>query len=188
MSDVVFIILLLSPMVVLEALDLREWLRARRWEFVPSFDRWRTWIRFIEPQPEHQVPLAKDREQKGVWSDFRFEENQSCRFRLRTASSRFCTVGQITWDGREIHVEGRMSRLRLASPVISALWMMLAFVAAYARMNPETTMSMLLVATGLVITFVVISFSLTYVIYRVSERTCFMKAYREIKSRLWTNE
>jgi hypothetical protein len=166
---------LIGPTLIVTALGIRDLLRLRRMD-TQAFQKWWPWIHLAEPETGQQKYLPKRQEQKTIWCIYWLEENHLCRFRLRFGISRLGTVGQISWDGHEIRVEGRISPLVVATPLIIAVWMGILMGAAYLMTGTDRNPRTLLVAVGGVgaVTFVVVA--VVYLAFALLERVYFKKA------------
>ena len=120
MSDIALYVLFFGPVLFVTLIgirDLRRWWRLE----VDQYHKWWRWISFTEPLRGQQNHLPQGQNHKAHGYVFRLDEKNVCCFRLPFGLSPLGTIGQITWDKHEIHVEGRISRLTLISPVIIAL-------------------------------------------------------------------
>ncbi|MBK6431274.1 MAG: hypothetical protein WAW03_00490 [Anaerolineae bacterium] len=184
MNDLILLTFLFAPLVLIilmEARDLRRWWRLE----IDQYHKWWPWIRFTEPELGQQNHLAQGQNHKARWCVFRLEEKQLCRFRLPFGLSALGTIGQITWDGHEVHVEGRISRLTLVSPFILAAWMAVVMGTIYLRSTPDFRLWSLFAIIGGVAVGMCILFAGIYLLHGVFERVYFRRAYREIKLRIW---
>ena len=98
------------------------------------------------------------------------------------------TIGQISWNEHEIRVEGRVSRLTLATPGILAAWTAGVSGIIYLRSDHEVTPWPLFMIVGGVALFTFILLGGIYLVQGVFERGYFRRAYRELRSPIWQAE
>ena len=187
MNDTTLIILMFGPIVPITIIGFREFLKWWRLE-IDQYYKWWRWIYFTESESGQQQHVAKGQNHNARWCVFQVDKKQSCRFRLHFWFSQLHTIGLITWDGREIYVEGRISRLTLASPLIAALWLAVIMGMAYLRSTVDPKLLPLLAISGGFTAGVCIMFGVMYLLLSALERVYFRRAYREIKAHLWQIE
>ena len=187
MNGDILLIILFAPILLLCVITIRDLYKWWRLE-VDGYHKWWTWIRFVEPEPGQRNHLAKGRIYKARWCVFRLEDKQTCRFRLPFGMSFLGAIGQISWNEHEIRVEGRVSRLTLATPGILAAWAAGVSGIIYVRYDHELTPWPLFVLVGGATLFTFVFLGGIYLVQGVFERVYFRRAYREIRSRIWQAE
>jgi hypothetical protein len=183
-KDVLLIVLFIAPLIALIPWYLRAWKEYRR-PTTEVFQKWRPWLRFAEPETGQQNHLPNNRELKTKSAVFWIEGPHLCLFRLRFGLGSLGSIGQISWSGTEIHVEGRVSPLTIAGPFLIAACLDVFVIAAYLLGETTYNLETLVVLVGVITTVVLITYGLVLLIGVIFERMYFRRAYREIKTRIW---
>lgn len=178
------LVVFFAPLVPLIVVGLQAYLKWFRLN-TDDYDKMWRWISFSEPETGQQKHLTKGRKQSMLWGLFRVESAEVCYFRLHSSTTPLGTIGRITWDGQEIHVEGRISRWTLAFPVLIGLWLGLTVLAVYLFSGEPIEWRRVGIVVLKMPTLVSVVCSLSLLFASLIERIFFKRAYRDLKTRIW---